>query len=75
MPPESRSEFPDWTEVGIQKYKAQGIQEALEFALSLRGKLGSTCAIAEGGTTGPSGGMMPNRRPLGDTRIELYARL
>lgn len=60
---ESRVAFAGWTQENIDAYKGPTIEVVRGLAENVRAKLGSTFAICESGTAGPTGGATRNRTP------------
>ncbi|KAJ5319812.1 hypothetical protein PENANT_c026G01643 [Penicillium antarcticum] len=60
---ESRIAFAGWTEEHLKDYKGPTPEIVAGLAESVRTKLGSTFAISESGTAGPTGGATKNRTP------------
>jgi nicotinamide mononucleotide (NMN) deamidase PncC len=60
---ESRIAFGGWTEEHIKNYKGPTPEIVAGLAENVRTKLGSTFAISESGTAGPTGGTTRNRTP------------
>lgn len=60
---ESRLAFAGWTSANIEKYKGPTTEIVANMADHTRQTLGSTYAISESGTAGPTGGTTRNRTP------------
>ncbi|KAJ5753396.1 uncharacterized protein N7511_007549 [Penicillium nucicola] len=60
---ESRIAFAGWTEDNLKNYHGPTPELVAGLAESVRSKLGSTFAIGESGTAGPTGGLTKNRTP------------
>ena len=60
---ESRVAFAGWTSANIEKYKGPTTEIVANMADHTRQTLGSTYAISESGTAGPTGGTTRNRTP------------
>ncbi len=60
---ESRIAFVGWTQDSIANYKGPTPEVVKGLAENVRGKLGSTFAVGESGTAGPTGGSTRNRTP------------
>lgn len=60
---DSRIAFGGWTPADISAYKGPTPAIVAGLAEHVRGTLGSSFAIAESGTAGPTGGATRNRTP------------
>ncbi|MCJ1387138.1 hypothetical protein MMC17_010267 [Xylographa soralifera] len=60
---ESRIAFAGWTQDDVQSYKGPTPEVVSDLAARVRKTLGSTYALCESGTAGPSAGSTRNRTP------------
>lgn len=60
---ESRLKFGGWTSENLKDYKGPSTEIVAGLAEHTRHTLGSTYAVSESGTAGPTGGTTKNRTP------------